>query len=138
MPKISGRCLCGSVSYTSTADSPAMVAACHCTHCQRQSGTAFSMNVAVPADSLSCDGDSLATYQDTGSSGMPVLRSFCSKCGSPLFSDVKAIPGLLFLKAATLDDASWVKPAAAIWGRSKQPWASLEGVPEFAQNPPRA
>ena len=134
--KISGGCLCGRVRYSSDAP-PAMIAACHCTHCQKQSGSAFSMNVGVPGQQLRVEGDSLASYEDTGSSGLPVLRHFCRNCGSPIFSEVKAIPGLSFVKAGTLDDASWVKPAVQIWGASKQPWAVLPaGLPEFPGNPP--
>jgi len=51
MPKIEGRCLCGDVRYTSAAE-PVVVALCHCTHCQRQSGGAFSVNVGVPKGAL--------------------------------------------------------------------------------------
>jgi hypothetical protein len=134
--KIAGGCLCGRVRYASDA-SPAMIAACHCTHCQKQSGSAFSMNVGVPAAALKVEGDSLATYHDTGSSGLPVLRHFCRDCGSPIYSEVKAIPGLVFVKAGTLDDASWVQPAVQIWGASKQPWSQLPAsLPEMPGNPP--
>lgn len=134
--KISGGCLCGKVRYSSDA-APAIVAICHCTHCQRQSGSAFSMNIGVPADQLRVEGDTLATYEDTGSSGMPVLRKFCRNCGSPIFSDVKSSLGLSFVKAGTLDDASWVKPAVQIWGASRQPWATIDpAVPQLPGNPP--
>ena len=92
-----------------------MVAACHCTHCRKQSGTAFSMNVAVAAESVKISGDTLKTYEDVGTSGLKVLRKFCGNCGSPIASDVKAFAGLLFLKAGTFDDPSWVTPGAEIW-----------------------
>ena len=135
--KIAGGCLCGKVRYSSDA-APLVVALCHCTHCQKQSGSAFSMNVGVPADQLRIEGD-LATYDDVGTSGMPVLRKFCRNCGSPVVSDVKANPGMLFVKAGTLDDASWVKPVVQLWGASRQPWAVIDpAVPLVPGNPPAA
>lgn len=136
MPNIAGRCLCGSVTYTSAAQ-PIFVALCQCNHCQKQSGSAYSVNVAIPKGSLEFPGSKPAIYQDTGSSGMPVYRHFCPGCGSPIFSDVVATPQLDWLKAGTLDDTSWVQPTLSIWCDSAQSWVALpEGIPRFPQNPP--
>ena len=138
MSKLEGGCLCGAVRYTCEAD-PVMTAICQCTHCQRQSGGAFSINVAIPKGSLRYLGDTPATYEDTGSSGMPVHRRFCSKCGSPIVSEVEATPGLDWLKAGTLDDRSWLQPQVGIWCSSAQPWVTLpDDVRSFPQNPPAA
>jgi hypothetical protein len=117
MAKIEGGCLCGAVRYRASAE-PLMTVVCQCTHCQKLSGSPYSVMLALPKGSLEFTGDAPATYVDTGTSGMPVHRRFCGKCGSPL------------------DDASWVHPQAAIWCDSAQPWAPLpEGVSQVAQNP---
>jgi hypothetical protein len=138
MTKISGSCLCGAVKYTSPVE-PVMVAVCHCSHCQKQSGGAFSVNVAIPKGSLQLTAGSTKIYHDQGSSGQPVYRHFCSNCGSPIYSDVVATPQLDWLKAGTLDDTTWVQPNANIWCESAQSWVAYpEGVPRFAQNPPAA
>ena len=138
MSGISGRCLCGAIHYESDAD-PVMSAACHCTHCRRQTGTAFSVIVAVPADSLVVNGDTLRVYDDIGTSGLPVLRKFCGNCGSPLFTDVKAYEDLVFIKAGTLDDPENIQVGAEIWCDSKLSWSSLaDDVPKFPGNPPPA
>ena len=138
MGKIQGGCLCGAVRYKSAAQ-PVMTAICQCSHCQRQSGSAYSVNVAIPKGSLEYLGDVPATYEDRGSSGLPVHRRFCAKCGSPIVSEVDATPTLDWLKAGTLDDTSWVQPQSSIWCRSGQGWVSLpEGIPRFPENPPAA
>jgi hypothetical protein len=138
MSKIAGSCLCGAIRYASSAE-PVMVAVCHCTHCQKQSGGAFSVNVAVPKGSLQLTAGKTTVFHDTGSSGQPVYRHFCSSCGSPIYSDVVATPQLDWLKAGTLDDTSWVRPVANIWCDSAQTWVVYpEGVPRFPQNPPTA
>lgn len=136
MPRIEGRCLCGDVRYTSTAE-PVVVALCHCTHCQRQSGAAFSVNVGVPKGSLTIVAGTTQVYTDTGSSGKPVYRHFCGRCGSPIFSDVVSRPTLDWVKAGTLDDTSWVRPTLSIWCDSAQPWVvQPEGIKAFSLGPP--
>lgn len=138
MRQVSGSCLCGAVRYTSSA-APVMVALCHCTHCQKQSGGAFSVNVAMPKGALEMTAGKMAVFEDKGSSGQPVYRHFCGACGSPIYSDVVATPQLDWLKAGTLDDTSWVKPTVSIWCESAQPWVPQpEGVASFPQTPPAA
>lgn len=136
MAKISGGCLCGSVRYESVAE-PAMVAVCHCLTCQKNTGSGFSVNLAMPQNSVAIKGDSLATYEDRGgASGKVFYRTFCSRCGSPISGSGDAYPGLLFIKAGTLDDPSWVKPSVHIWCAEKQPWVIIEeSVPQMAGNP---
>src|SRR5215203_4648191 len=61
MPTIAGGCLCGAVRYRSQAE-PVMQVICHCKTCQKNSGSAFSMNVAVPQDTLELEGDEPRRY----------------------------------------------------------------------------
>lgn len=134
MSKVAGGCLCGSVRYESTAE-PQMVAICHCANCQKASGSAFSVNIGVPADTVKFTGD-LTTYEDVGISGKPVLRMFCNKCGSAIATDAKAFPGILFIKGGTLDDVSWVRPGLEIWTESAQRWVQqCPTTQKFPGNP---
>lgn len=138
MGKIQGGCLCGAVRYKCAAE-PVMTAICQCDRCQRQSGSAFSVNVGIPKGSLEYTGDLPATYQDKGSSGLPVHRRFCAKCGSPIVSEVAATPKLDWLKSGTLDDKSWLQPQVSIWCSSGQSWVVLpEAMAKFPQSPPAA
>jgi hypothetical protein len=97
---LTGSCLCGQVQYAANAD-PAIIAVCHCRNCQKQTGTAFSVIVGVPKSTFSIQGK-LKTFRDTGDSGRAVERSFCQECGSPIITDVAAMPELTFIKAGTL------------------------------------
>ena len=136
MSRVKGSCLCGSVRYESAAE-PLMTAVCHCENCQRQSGTAFSIIVGVPAGSLTFTGEeSLGTYADRGTSGKAVNRRFCRNCGSPIVSLVDVMPQVHFIKAGTLDDRSWLRPTAHFWCDSAQPWVQIgDDVTSFPQNP---
>jgi hypothetical protein len=120
---ITGRCLCGGVTYSADAE-PVVQAVCHCTDCQRQTGNPFSVIVAVPYDAFKVDGDTLASFSTIGEDhGSETERNFCSACGSPVFSKAAVGPGLVFIKAGSLDDASWVQPAVEAWTSSAQPWS---------------
>ena len=135
MSQIVGGCLCGNIRYTCEA-APMMMAICHCKNCQKQTSTSFSILVAVPKGSLNIEGE-LSAYNDQGSSGQAVIRQFCGKCGSPIMSDVAALPTMDFLKAGTLDDTSWLKPEAQLWCDSAQSWIKLDDdIAQIAQNPP--
>lgn len=128
-----GRCLCGSVSYEITAE-PVMTAICHCKNCQRQAGSALSIIVGLPRDGITIQGET-TTYDDEGESGMKVLRKFCPKCGSPLFTDAESAPDLWFVKAGTLDDTSWLEPQVQFWTKSKQDWLEIPDIPGVEANP---
>lgn len=137
MPNMVGGCLCGGVRYSVDAP-PELTALCHCEDCQRQTGSAFSILVAVPRESVRIrKGRSLAAFESVGASGWPVTREFCSGCGSPILSDVAITPDLLWIRGGTLDDRSWLRPQMNIWCDSAQPWVLLErAIPGFATNPP--
>jgi hypothetical protein len=136
LARIEGECLCGAVRYRSEAE-PAMQVVCHCKTCQKNSGSAFSMNVAVPEDSLVVEGDALQCYIDrSGTSGQPFHRRYCGSCGSHLYSHGAAYGAIAFIKAGTLNDATWLTPSTHIWCAEKLPWVSIpEGVDQYPGNP---
>lgn len=134
MAHIEGGCLCGQVHYSGEAQ-PVFQAVCHCKNCQRQAGTAYSVIVGVPKGALTVTG-TLKTYHDKGDSGGTVDRLFCPECGSPVFSEAPANPALVFIKAGTLDDPSWVTPQIHIWTESAMACTAIpEGVPACGKNP---
>ena len=134
--KMTGGCNCGAIRYVLTAR-PLAVAACHCTSCRKQSGATFSVNLVVPADGMQVSGE-LATWTDPDTeSGRPVLRQFCGTCGSPIRSVVQAQPGIIAVKAGTLDNPDAFAPVVHIWTDSKLSWVELPAnVPAFAKSPP--
>lgn len=131
MSTMKGGCLCGQVRYATDA-APLMTGVCHCRDCQKQTGTSFSVIVVLPEDSFSVSGE-LAEFVTIGESGGKVCRRFCARCGSPICSVVESMPGVVCLKAGTLDDPSTLAPQAEFWCETAQPWletrASLPRIP---------
>lgn len=136
MSSIDGGCLCGSVHYTSHS-APLTTAVCHCTDCQKQSGSAFSINLLLPADGFVVAGQTLASFEKTGGSGHPVRRFFCNACGSALYTEMAAMPGVLAIKAGTLSNATQAQPGMHLWCTSALPWVAVDReLPCFEQSPP--
>ena len=128
-----GGCLCGAVRYRFPGE-PLLTALCHCRHCQKQSGGAFSVIVGVPAATFAHTGD-LGTYEDTGASGAPVLRQFCPTCGSAVLSRIAALPDLVLIKAGTLDDPSRLAPTVEVYCDSAMPFVTaLAGAERYAKS----
>ena len=125
MAKIVGGCLCGKVRYSADVD-PAFVGVCHCTDCQKFTGSAFGVVIGVPKPAISFQGK-MSTYSKAGDTGKSIERRFCPECGSSIADEADAMPGIVMIATGTLDDASWVKPAMQIYCDSAQPWVSLGG-----------
>ena len=127
-----GGCLCGAVRYRIKGD-PLATAVCHCTHCQKQSGAMFSTNLVVPQTQYEQTGET-KVYEDSGDSGKAVLRHFCAACGSPILSKAGIMPGVVLLKAGTLDDISGLTPSIEVYTDHAAGWVSpVDGAQRFAQ-----
>jgi hypothetical protein len=123
-----GRCLCGEVEYRLNGD-PVTYYACHCTNCQKRSGTAFALSMWVKRGALEVTKGDAALRITTAVDGTPRHMRECAKCGTRLWTERPELAGL---RPGTLDDPKQFTPVAHIWTRSKQPWVQIpEGVASF-------
>ena len=74
MPQIAGGCLCGKVRYSATGE-PAFVGVCHCTDCQKFTGSAFAMVVGVPKPALTIEGRLARTARPVTPASRSIARS---------------------------------------------------------------
>ena len=130
-------CLCGAIRFEVDREAIAGQAHCHCRDCQRSTGSAFASFCFVPESGFRLIAGEPNSFEVTAESGGKVVRSFCGRCGSQLFSQVEVMPGVYFVKAGSFEDATWMTPAMALWCESAQPWAPVmgEGVAAFDRNP---
>jgi len=135
MARFEGGCLCGAIRYASDAE-PIFAGVCHCRDCQRFSGSAFAVVVAVPRDSLALTG-APRRFTKPGDSGKPTHRYFCAECGSGVLDEGEAVPGVAMLAVGTLDDPAAVNPATHIYCSRAQPWVAFpDGATRFDLMPP--
>lgn len=129
--------MCKAVRYEVSAE-PLAVMDCHCRDCQYASGGAFTTAVVVPKTAFRLIKGTPKRYASRGDSGAEVARLFCGECGSPLFSEPPDGRSWV-VKAASLDDPSWLKMTGSLYISSAQPWAHIDAtLPKFDKMPPRA
>ncbi|TDH63159.1 aldehyde-activating protein [Dankookia rubra] len=134
-----GGCLCGAVRYEITRP-PLAAYTCHCTACQRLTGSAFSAAFVIAAEACRFTGGEVQALQRPADSGRVVTRWVCRGCGTWICNGARpgtaAAGSLVVVRAGTLDDTAWLRPTAHFWTRSAQPWVILpEGDARFETQP---
>jgi hypothetical protein len=120
---IEGGCSCGAVRYR-LASEPLFTHCCHCLNCQRQTGSAFVINLLIETDRvelLAGEPHPVEVPRDDGST-QTIFR--CPACQVAVYSRY-GHPGVRFVRGGTLDDASRFEPDVHIFTRSKVDWVTL-------------
>ena len=129
---IDGQCHCGHVKYEAEID-PTDIGICHCTDCQRLTGSAYRVTAVTQTGSIRLTASPPKVYTKYGDNGRPRLQSFCPECGSPLFTtgegEDAAATGI---RVGTINQRRELAPSRQIWCSSALPWVndigSLPGV----------
>ena len=137
--KVNGSCHCGLIRFSANADQ-SKVRVCHCTDCQKLTGSAFRVVVPAPIESLVLHGEP-KRYVKVADSGAKRTQAFCPECGSPVFSVSLENPTQVSLRVGLLDERSQLMPYLQIWKRSALPWvdalASVQACEQQDAHGPR-
>lgn len=132
MSGLEGGCACGELRYRLTT-SPMFVNCCHCLNCQRQTGSAFVLNMLIEASRVELLGGTPTAVSVPREHGLHQIFR-CPKCRVAVWSEYGGRSEVLFVRAGTLDDPATVSPDAHIYTRSKLPWVTLPAsVPAFEE-----
>jgi hypothetical protein len=132
---LTGGCACEAIRYKATAE-PVLMLHCHCRDCQRASGGPFSSFVIVPTESFKLLQGALRYYASPSELGGMTRRGFCPDCGAPVVVRPDAVPQCVAIRAASLDDASWLKPQMDVWTSDAHPWDHMSPtLPKFEKYP---
>jgi hypothetical protein len=123
---LTGGCGCGAIRYEVSA-MPLLVYACHCTECQRRSGSAFALNMPVATRTFRIVKGAPKAWRNAGASGTATTSWFCGDCGGRIYGERDGRPESMTIRAGTLDDTSWLRPAGHFFMRSAQPWETVDG-----------
>jgi hypothetical protein len=127
-----GGCSCGTVRYRLTSE-PLFTHCCHCLNCQRQTGSAFVINLLIEADRVELLAGEPEPVDAPRDHGSPQRIFRCPSCHVALYSQYGR-PDVQFVRAGTLDDPSLATPDVHIYTRSKLSWIALpESVPAFEE-----
>ena len=122
---LTGGCMCGAIRYTIGVPVTEL-RACHCTTCQKGSGTQGSVNAVIPASAFNLTQGTPKRYDCLADSGRTLYRCFCGDCGSPIYSQRATALDTFVVRAGTLDNPGDMKITANIWTRSARPWAHID------------
>ncbi len=122
--KYTGGCQCGELRYE-VVGTPRKLVVCHCTDCQRQSGSAFGMTLVVNEADFRLTKGEVKTFASKSAIGRAKLGAFCPQCGTRIYHKPEWRPGAVSVKPGTLDDTSGLRPDMHIWTRSRQPWVTI-------------
>ena len=125
------RCRCGKVRMH-LSEPPLVSMACHCTGCQRMTGGAYSLSLAIPTEGFAV------------TQGEPVIGGihgatrhyFCDHCLSWIFTRPEGLDFFVNVRATMLDDASWVVPFVETWTREALPNVVSGATHSFETLPP--
>ncbi|MCR8547917.1 GFA family protein [Salipiger sp. P9] len=117
-----GRCTCGEIRFHLT-DTPLITHCCHCTWCQRETGSAFALNAMIETRNIACDAGRPQEIALPSASGKGQTVARCPSCQVALWSHYAgAGRAFAFVRVGTLDDASRVAPDVHIFTESAHPW----------------
>ena len=123
MPKThSGGCLCGQVRYR-TIGRPQRTTICHCTFCQRLTGSAFLVEPVFRIDQVEIERGTPATYEHRSPAhGRTLTVNFCDRCGTHLSLLFERFPGYQGVCGGTFDEPHWFEPDRHIFTETAVPW----------------
>lgn len=126
-----GGCVCKKVRY-SICGSPLRVTICHCTWCQRRTGSAFGVEVVFEKKQVQFHSDSLSVYRHiSDTSGRWLDQHFCNTCGSNIGLTLEAVPSIQSIAVGSLDDQNWSELTRLdrrhVFVRTARQWSKIPG-----------
>jgi hypothetical protein len=131
---LTGGCLCGGVRFR--VDAPLVVATyCHCTRCQRRTGTAASAQARIQPGSLTVTQGEELIRSHAPQDGFPKL--FCGACGSALWSQSPDDPEIISVRLGAFDGDPGIRPSLRQYVAYAAPWEPIpdDGLPRHAERP---
>lgn len=118
------QCACGALSVACEGE-PVRVSVCHCLDCQRRSGSAFAYQATFPADQVVPAGES-KSFTRVSDSGRSATFHFCPTCGSTVFYEIEARPGMVSVPVGGFADPDFPEPRVSVYGSRRYRWVRIE------------
>ncbi|KCZ48704.1 GFA family protein [Hyphomonas pacifica] len=127
------RCSCGNLRVLIAEDLTPAVVACHCTACQRRSGSPFGVAAYYPMSALTISGES-RTWTRTGDSGGAFTTHFCPTCGSSVYWTTEKHADAAGVAVGAIADPHFPAPIRSVWEETRHDWVE---IPTALQHFPR-
>ena len=127
--QVHGSCHCANIRYEAVVD-PEQTTICHCTDCQKLTGSAYRVSVPAHEGSFRLLAGEPRIYVKTGDNGARRAQAFCPDCGSPLFTYDVDDPAIHGLRVGCIAERKALVPRQQKWCGSALGWTeNLAGMP---------
>jgi hypothetical protein len=117
------RCSCGKLSVDVEGE-PAIVIACHCTECQRRTGSVFGVGAYYLKEQVTISGPSKG-YTRPGADGRKMHNRFCPDCGTNLYWESEMFPVAYGIAVGAFLDPKFPAPSRSVWEVNRHNWVQL-------------
>lgn len=132
----SGGCACGAIRYEASSR-PMVEIHCQCRDCQKRSGTGHGSYLTFAHRGDVKISGKASVWHVAGDSGNEKIHAFCPTCGTPIYLTFVAMPDLIAVHAASLDDPSRFKPQMVTYSVRGQAWDTIDpSLQRFETMPP--
>ena len=130
-----GGCACGAIRYE-TRSEPVFQNHCQCLDCQKRSGTGHGSYLTFPKRAeIKITGEA-ANWRVAGDSGNDKFHAFCPICGTPVYLTFAAMPEVIAVHAASLDDPGRFAPQVVTYAIRGHTWDRMDpSLPAFEKMP---
>jgi hypothetical protein len=116
-------CDCGRLRVQCDGE-PEIVSICHCTHCQRRTGSAFASNAYFLKEKVGIEGISKPFTRGSDSGGK-ITFFFCPECGGTVYWELEVLPAVYGVGVGSFADSKFPAPVMAIWAENKHHWVNM-------------
>lgn len=116
-------CSCGKLSLIAQGE-PLRVSVCHCTACQRRTGSVFGMQARFSSDNVNIDGPS-KKYVRTADSGNRITFHFCPDCGSTMYYQLGDALDVIAIPVGAFADPGFPPPQFSVYETRQHTWVVL-------------
>jgi hypothetical protein len=128
---LDGACRCGRVKIRISVP-PMLTMACHCTGCQRMSGSAYSLSAAIPTEGFAVvDGEPVIAGANAEAG-----HHFCPDCMTWMFTRPAGFDFFVNVRPTMFDDTSWYSPFIETYTSEKLAWATTPAAHSYEKYPP--
>jgi hypothetical protein len=125
--------MCGGVRFEVEPGALLSAGYCHCTRCQRRSGTAASANARVEPGAVRITAGQELIREWTPDGGF--AKAFCGECGSALFSRPPDEPEPVGIRLGAFDSDPGIRPQWRQFVADAAPWEPIpdDGLPRHPE-----
>jgi hypothetical protein len=123
-------CNCGALTVEVSGE-PEAVVACHCTDCQRRTGSVLGVGAYYAATQVKISGAS-TSFTRGCASGRSLTQNFCPTCGTSVYWTADLKPNVFGVAVGCFADPTFLQPVRSVWEQSQHPWLGLpEGIAHY-------